>query len=475
MADYILPRNSNKNDKRPNITYKELEKLYYDNFREEEEGKRLTAEAYEKINKPFKENKKIDPIQFIRESSRDPQISGLRVQYPHGTIIQQSMRRNYYRGEREIYPESIPSLLRKLKKYDNKKDKELYRLVADMRIKEFEMLLNRFEHVKEWKDSDVLYEILAQHYGLETCWLDITSDFNVALFFANCRYDNDAKCWYPLTNEETHTGIEEKKYGIIYHIPSSIMTLRWDQSLDYFSNVLEDDKEHYRFLEHPIYRGLPQNLVYPIGFQPFMRCHMQNAYGIYMRNDRQPLNKDTDFEILIFEHDENFARWIYEEMDKGKLIYPHEGLKDAQFIIDDIANTTQFSEAAYYYALQRNHYYRLEDDMQCRKDLAKFVINDSHIEIMNRSTWKLSSGRCKKINKKYEYFNLQDWYNIQIITRKVIPAGSGIFQHWMLMEEENELGTIDMQSHELQEFSSLWSRYLISILASKAENVLSDF
>ena len=113
--------------------------------------------------------------------------------------------------------------------------------------------------------------------------------------------------------------------------------------------------------------------------------------------------------------------------------------------------------------------------MQCRKDLAKFVINDSHIEIMNRSTWKLSSGRCKKINKKYEYFNLQDWYNIQILTRKVSPAGSGIFQHWMLMEEENELGTVDMQAHELQKFSSLWSRSLISILASTAENELSDF
>lgn len=475
MADYIIHRNSDESNKIPNITYKDLEKLYYDNLREEEEGKRLTAEAYEKINKSLSENKKFDPIQFVRESSRDPQISGLRVQYPHGTIVQQSMRRNYYRGEREIYPESIPSLLRSLKKYNNKKDRELYRFVADMRIKEFEILLNRFEHVKKWKDSDVLYEILAQHYGLETCWLDITSDFNVALFFANCRYDNNIKSWLPLTNKETNTGKEEKKYGIIYHIPSSIMTLRWNQSLDYFSNVLEDNKEHYSILKHPIYRGLLQNLVYPVGFQPFMRCHMQNAYGIYMRNDKQPLNKDTDFEVLIFEHDENFAHWIYEKMDKGKLIYPHEGLKEAQFIIDDIANTTQFSEVAYYYALQRNHYYRLEDDMQCRKDLSKFILNNQPVEIKDRSSWRLSSGRCKKINKKYEYFNLQDWYNIQILTRKVIPAGAGIFQHWMLMEEENELGVVDMKAHELQEFSSLWDRFYISTLVSMIEGKLADF
>ena len=96
------------------------------------------------------------------------------------------MRRNFYRGENRIYPESIPTLLRNLKKYTTSKEKELYRMVADMRIAEFKALLNKFDHVKNWNYCDVIYEVLAQHYGLETGWLDITNDFKIALFFAVC-------------------------------------------------------------------------------------------------------------------------------------------------------------------------------------------------------------------------------------------------------------------------------------------------
>ena len=43
-----------------------------------------------------------------------------------------------------------------------------------------------FNHVKNWNYCDVIYEVLAQHYGLETGWLDITNDFKIALFFAVC-------------------------------------------------------------------------------------------------------------------------------------------------------------------------------------------------------------------------------------------------------------------------------------------------
>ena len=97
-------------------------------------------------------------------------------------MIQQSARRNFYRGENDLYPESIPTLLRNLKKYDNQKDRELYCFVADMRVAEFKAFLRKFDHVKNWNYCDVLYDALAQHYGLETGWLDITNDFNEALY-----------------------------------------------------------------------------------------------------------------------------------------------------------------------------------------------------------------------------------------------------------------------------------------------------
>ena len=59
-----------------------------------------------------------------------------------------------------------------------------------MRIFEFQLFISQFDIVKKWEYqySNVLYELLAQHYGLETLWMDITSDLEVALFFATCEY-----------------------------------------------------------------------------------------------------------------------------------------------------------------------------------------------------------------------------------------------------------------------------------------------
>ena len=95
-------------------------------------------------------------------------------------------------------------------------------MVADMRIAEFEAFLKKFWHVSNWKISDVQYDVLAQHYGLETCWPDITSDFNVALFFATCYWDDDQKKWQPLTKYQTEK-CEKTQYGMLFHMPSSTM------------------------------------------------------------------------------------------------------------------------------------------------------------------------------------------------------------------------------------------------------------
>ena len=70
--------------------------------------------------------------------------------------------------------------------------------------------------MKNWKYGDVLYDLLAQHYGLETGWLDITSDFNVALFFATCWYDCSENRWKPLCEEQ----IRQHPYGMIFHMPA---------------------------------------------------------------------------------------------------------------------------------------------------------------------------------------------------------------------------------------------------------------
>lgn len=127
------------------------------------------------------------------------------MDYPHGVVIKQGERGSYYRGENQIYDKSGTSLGRKLDQYVSDKEKLLYRLIADMRIAEFGFFVQKFERTKCWAENGLtlLTEPLAQHYGLETDWLDITNDFNIALFFATCFWDNADKKWYPLTKKHT--------------------------------------------------------------------------------------------------------------------------------------------------------------------------------------------------------------------------------------------------------------------------------
>ena len=127
-------------------------------------------------------------------------------------------------------------------------------------------------------------------------------------------------------------------------------------------------------------------VIYPLGFQPFMRCHMQSGYGMYMR-ELYPLQHDFEFEKLKFKQSVELSRKVYEMMDGGKKIYPHEGLSQAQFIIDEIRKLTTFSTEAFEFALYRNHYYRLEDREKCLEDLQVFSVDGENIIRRSMEMW----------------------------------------------------------------------------------------
>lgn len=478
MAEYFIQEDLDNTIHE--ITYEQIKEIYFDNKREERECKKVTESTYrgESYYKGGNFNE-----EFEKEIlHRDPMTDGLRMEYPHGIILEQSRRRNYYRGEKQIYNESVPSLLRKFESlYKTEEEQELYRMVADMRIAEFSFLLNRFEHVKNWKFCDVLYETLAQHYGLETGWLDITSDFNVALFFATCFYDEIENKWKPLTKRQTELD-ESRKYGMIYHMPSDRMVLRWNVESKKFSNstnkIIEYDVNgkplKYKLLEHPVFTGLPENLIYPLGFQPFMRCHMQDGYGIYMRT-ALPLQQDFMFEKLKFRHNEKLSRDVYEMMNGGELIYPHEGLKQVDFIIKQIAESTVFSEEAFQYALRRNHKYRVIDEQKCRLDLENFIVNGRNIVIQKTHPWKLSSKRRKNIDRLYENFSIETEYKIKIMDRLIYPSGADMFEPWMLLEKETSPGAIDFNARQMEGCFNLWSRQSQELLSIIKKAKLTDF
>ena len=340
---------------------------------------------------------------------RDMKTAGFIMEYPHGIIIRQAERNHFYRGENKIHLKSVSSIYRKpneisiTENIEEKEELALYQLIADMRVAEFNNFIHYFDLVKQWENAGftVLYEALAQHYGIKTRWLDITNDFKVALFFACCYWDDTQKQWFPLTKAQTEKS-EDTKYGVIFHIPKHGADLLSLQCLD---SVVGNDG---------IYGIKNSHAIWPIGFQPFRRCDMQTGYGIFM-NEPFPLQDDIQFEKLYFRHDEKLSKWIYEEMEQGKKVYPNEGLEDFFDIIDAIIKTNVFSEEAFLFGMQHSKYFH--DELNVKEYLAKVRLFDAPIKIESSNIFNLSRQRLRKINHKTKNLDFEKYLGIKLRMR----------------------------------------------------------
>lgn len=453
------------------LSYEQIRDFHKQNLHEMKKGQYMTASSYNGENY-WNQINNLHVAMDLEYLYRDSLTAGMRIEYPHGIVLQQSARSSFFRGENQIYDDSVPTLLRKLNNdyKDDSMGQTLYRIVADMRIYEFKCLIEQFDYVKKWTECDVLYDVLAQHYGLETCWMDMSNDFDVALFFACCYYDSNKKVWKPLTKEQTEQK-EETQYGIIYHVPSQNMTIRWAIEMQKFSGCSNEVAAHeegnirHRLYKHPKYSGPVQNLIYPIGFQPFMRCSMQNGYAIYMR-EFQPLQEDKLFRRLMFRHSEELSKRIFDYMDGGEKIYPHEGLNKIQFLIDQINTSTDFSYDAFQYALYRSHKYSLAMKEKCLEDLRHFTVDGKNITIRKDVTRKLSSGKRKQINQDYADFSLQKEYRILPMERRIIPAGANMFAPYMLPGKDDTPSIVDFQSREMSGCMNLWAMIQLRLIFS---------
>ena len=321
---------------------------------------------------------------FYREVFSDMYIDGFVMQYPHGSVIRQAQRSFYYRGENQIYETSQPSLCRKLNKIDNEEVKHVEEFVSNLRVADFLDLLLHFEHAKMFMNNsvDILYEQLAQHYGFETKWLDVTTDFEVALFFACCKYNNESNKWEPLNHVDFNKK-EESSYGVIFR-----------KNVNDFSKFLPSDLQTLAIL--------------PIGFQPFMRCHMQFGYAIHM-DTHMNLQDDKYFEIFKFRHSEELCNFIFQRMDFGRQIYPHEGLNLMSDEIDGIKKRKIFSRDTFDFVC--------EDDKNCNKKELETLLNKYNYQIKEIPINCFSNQRIGEVNKLYDSFDIEKTYNIKLRTR----------------------------------------------------------
>lgn len=320
---------------------------------------------------------------------KDKHTDGFVTEYPYGRVILQGERGHYYRGEGQVYPKSHATVYRRFEDF-SPREQILYGIIARMRIYCFGEWLFQFDHVRRWYTdySDVLSDALGQHYGFETELLDITNDFDTALFFACWQYDEATDSWIPRF-KSVDSQSENLQYGVIFHIPA------WKVAMQSLSPV------PYQFC--------------PVGYQPFQRCHMQHSYVLNTQYGYD-LQNDIQFEKIHFKHSEKIAMMIFEKMKCGKEIYPTEGLLFLKEQINSLQKRTVFPEEAFNHTIEE---FALSQDAEAiKRELEHGTMKIPLIKIIAEAEYPSVSAEDKEhINQIYRDFSLQKNYGIPLVTR----------------------------------------------------------
>lgn len=223
----------------------------------------------------------------VRLSSRDPQR-------PEKFAFKPNMKNRafLFRGQSGFYDPSTPSLMRKT---------EGRYVVENIFYEEFVMalkdhpLIQMFWNGIELGGHRYFFEVnfygLAQHYGLKTSVMDLTSDVDVAKFFAVTDYDEKNDAYRPV--------LDESRYGVFYY---------WD-------NV------HDPLAFAPVTGGNLSN----IGLQVFPRSGMQRGF-LYSMFRNQNFHDCPFVKYKLFRHDEMISRQIFKNAKKGKIYFPKDEL-----------------------------------------------------------------------------------------------------------------------------------------------------
>lgn len=250
-------------------------------------------------------------------------VPGMQLTFPLiGTAMTQQKNKYFYRGESAFYGSSKPGI------YRGNGISPMQKLANFLILDEACFFLDQFDAVRRWSPSCVNYHALAQHYGIKTSLMDITSDLKTALFFACCNYENHQ--WRPMEKrdfvyKEDRNCAKDCRYGILYRTPTEITDIKWA--------LITNETEG--------------NLITPIGYQPFMRCSAQYGYMIYAGDESYNLLEDPLFDKFRFKHDEGFCRWIFEEMDCGNKVYPLDDIPKIEEYMEAIRNTHVISRATF--------------------------------------------------------------------------------------------------------------------------------
>lgn len=251
-----------------------------------------------------------------------------------------------FRGESTVHPTCKPVFLR------NWKDRCT---IENIKRNEFELLLNSHPIYQLFRDGIQLTDKLrfimenpygiAMSYGFPTQLLSLTSDINIASFFAVTEYDEAVHKYKPIDNSENN------KTGILYVF-----------------NLMA-----------PF--GLIPGLS-TVGLQPFVRPGLQKEFAINLAKDAD--FKDHRFTVgFVFKHDNNISQRIYDRFNQGEAFRPHNDILTSK--ARQILDSKEVSIAA----LERNLHQNPRDSRQ-------------------RIEKELNEGGINVVNKQHPYFSNED-------------------------------------------------------------------
>lgn len=276
-----------------------------------------------------------------------------RLTMPDGTtrLVPDNQKLFLYRGQTQYHSHCTPTLYR-----NNPSEIEIF--LARLQTVEFEMVLRHHPAVQDIIEDGwyVHFPGLAQHYGIKTELLDLTSDYKTAAFFAVCQYSKSAGSYKPISTSNT-------KYGIMYKSP--VLVLQGDIS---------------------------EPKLDIIGLQPFLRPGLQKAYSYKLsKGEHFPAHK------MLFKHSKSASKKIYERFEGGSLILPKDPIytKAVEITTGQNFSSATFQEVLIRYPFNKDKEYYLKELEHIKKN----VVNGQPHNFSTKQT-KLFKKQWYRENKE---------------------------------------------------------------------------
>lgn len=272
----------------------------------------------------------------------------------------------YFRAQSKYYGSCLPSLFR-----CSEETMQIERLRSCLQTAEMIHIMKSHPVIRMIECSPVIvegfgeihlpiiYDALAQHYGIKTLYLDFTSDIWTASFFACTSYDGEH---YQPVIVNDYSPLEEL-YGVLY----------------YFAFDEGEYTDPQKF-------GLT-----PIGMQFFNRPGRQYGY-VRAMNDVRDLHLVPGLKKVFFRHDNEASRLIFAMSQFEKLYMPEDSFAE---VVKDICKKDKFWRGSV--DLARNIYYSDVDP-------------DTFVEIVKKSGFEVTNGLNSSFRQDLVKNEFTEWF-----------------------------------------------------------------